>query len=157
MSAISSQARWQAVKEQIRYNRREEKGVQTPLDTLNRATGSCRDMATLLMEACRALGIASRFSSGYLDCPASLAGIASTHAWTEVYLAGHGWTGFDPTLGEQTSGKHITIGLSNHPRGVMPISGRFFGTSADYIGMQVTVKFETENPSATEIQSLQPG
>ena len=140
----------EAVKQQIGYNRREEKGVQRPLETLNRGTGSCRDMATLLMEGCRALGIASRFSSGYLDCAASLAGRASTHAWAEVYLAGRGWTGFDPTLGEQTSGKHIAVGMSNHPRGVMPISGRFFGTSADYIGMKVAVKFEMEQPSAIE-------
>lgn len=134
----------EAVKEKIGYNRREEKGVQRPLETLNKGTGSCRDMATLLMEGCRALGVAARFSSGYLDCAASLAGRASTHAWAEVYFAGRGWTGFDPTLGEQTSAKHIAIGVSNHPRGVMPISGRFFGAIADYIGMKVTVKFETE-------------
>lgn len=140
----------EAVKQQIRYNRREETGVQSPLETLSRGTGSCRDMATLLMEGCRALGIASRFSSGYLDCAASLAGNASTHAWAEAYLAGRGWTGFDPTLGERTSGKHIAIGLSNHPRGVMPISGRFYGTSADCIGMKVTVKFEMEESSAIE-------
>jgi transglutaminase-like putative cysteine protease len=140
----------EALKQQIRYNRREEKGVQSPLETLSRGTGSCRDMATLLMEGCRALGIAARFSSGYLDCAASLAGRASTHAWAEAYLAGRGWTGFDPTLGEQTSGKHIAIGLSNHPRGVMPISGRFYGTSADYIGMTVAVKFETEQPNPIE-------
>ncbi|HTD66462.1 MAG TPA: transglutaminase family protein [Candidatus Limnocylindria bacterium] len=140
----------QAVKQQIGYNRREEKGVQRPLETLNRGTGSCRDMATLLMEGCRALGIAARFSSGYLDCAASLAGRASTHAWAEAYLAGRGWTGFDPTLGEQTNRKHIAIGLSNHPRGVMPISGRFYGTSADYIGMKVAVKFEMRQASSIE-------
>ncbi|MEO6035608.1 MAG: transglutaminase family protein [Verrucomicrobiota bacterium] len=137
----------EAVKQQISYNRREEKGVQRPLETLELGTGSCRDMATLLMEGCRALGIAARFSSGYLDCAASLAGRASTHAWAEAYLAGCGWTGFDPTLGEQTSRKHIAIGVSNHPRGVMPISGRFYGTGADYIGMKVAVKFETEKIS----------
>lgn len=140
----------QAVRQQIRYNRREEKGVQRPLETISQGTGSCRDMATLLMEGCRALGIAARFSSGYLDCAASLAGRASTHAWAEAYFAGRGWTGFDPTLGEQTSGKHIAIGLSNHPRGVMPISGRFYGTSADYIGMKVAVKFELEDSSRIE-------
>jgi transglutaminase-like putative cysteine protease len=131
-----------AAKNQITYNRREERGVQSPLETLTKRTGSCRDKATLLMEACRTLGIAARFASGYLDCPASLAGRASTHAWAEVYLAGRGWTGFDSTLGEQASRKHIPMGLSNHPRGVMPISGRFYGTSADYIGMKVAVKFE---------------
>lgn len=131
-----------AIMRDIRYLRREEKGVQGPSDTLTKATGSCRDMATLLMEACRTLGIASRFSSGYLDCAASTAGRASTHAWTEVYLPGRGWSGFDPTLGEETSQKHVAVGVSNHPRAVMPVSGRFFGTRADFLGMTVSVKFE---------------
>jgi transglutaminase-like putative cysteine protease len=131
----------QAVRKAIKYKRREEKGVQTPTQTLEKSAGSCRDMATLLMEACRSLAIASRFSSGYLDCPASHAGQASTHAWCEVYLPGQGWLGFDPTLGESTSAKHITIGLSNHPRGVMPVSGTFFGSPTDYIEMKVSVKF----------------
>lgn len=139
------------VHRQIGYQLREEKGVQRPLETLAKGTGSCRDLATLLMEACRALGIAARFSSGYLDCPASLAGRASTHAWAEVYLPGRGWTGFDPTLGEQTSAKHIAIGVSNHPRGVMPISGRFFGSSADYLGMKVSVKFERATSGTSQM------
>lgn len=131
------------VRETIRYNRRDEKGVQSPLETLRMGSGSCRDMATLLMEGCRALGIASRFSSGYLDCEASLAGRASTHAWAEVYLSGRGWCGFDPTLGQETSEKHIAIGLSNHPRGVMPITGSFLGSSFDYVGMEVSVTCQT--------------
>lgn len=133
------------VRETIRYNRRDEKGVQSPLQTLRIGSGSCRDMATLLMEGCRALGIASRFSSGYLDCDASFAGRASTHAWAEVYLSGRGWCGFDPTLGQETSDKHIAIGLSNHPRGVMPITGSFLGHSFDYVGMEVSVTFQMYN------------
>lgn len=133
------------IKETIRYARREEKGVQTPAETLQKQSGSCRDMATLLMEACRALGFAARFCSGYLDCAASEAGRASTHAWMEAYLPAHGWSGFDPTLGDEVSHKHVSIGVSNHPRAVMPISGRFFGTRADFIAMSVAVKFEKPN------------
>lgn len=130
------------VKEQITYLRRSEKGVQTPEQTIALGTGSCRDMATLLMDAARALGLAARFASGYLDCPASIAGRASTHAWTEIYLPLAGWCGYDPTLGEPTSLKHVVTGVSNHPRGVMPISGMFHGTSADYREMTVAVKTE---------------
>lgn len=128
---------------QIAYQRRSERGVQSPAQTLALGSGSCRDMAVLLMDAARALGFATRFVSGYLDCPASIAGRASTHAWTEVYLPHLGWRGYDPTLGETTSLKHVTTGVSNHPRGVMPISGHFNGTSADYQGMTVTVKTES--------------
>jgi transglutaminase-like putative cysteine protease len=126
----------------IKYRRREEKGVQTPTTTLAEGSGSCRDMATLMLEALRALGLPARFASGYLDCDASEAGRASTHAWAEAYLPEIGWTGYDPTLGEPTSEKHVVTGVSNHPRGVMPISGTFFDGENSYIGMEVSVQTE---------------
>lgn len=130
------------IKTQVKYQRRTVKGVQTPAETLKLGSGSCRDMATLMMDAARCLGLSARFASGYLDCPASEAGRASTHAWTEVYLPILGWRGFDPTLGEATSLKHIAIGVSQHPRGVMPISGVFSGAPGDYIEMNTSVKIE---------------
>jgi transglutaminase-like putative cysteine protease len=124
----------------VRYLRRMEKGVQTPSQTLALGSGSCRDMATLLMEAARLCGVAARFASGYLHGRASLAGTASTHAWAEVYLPTLGWRGFDPTIGGTTSTSHIVTGVSTHPRGVMPVSGSFTGAPADCLGMHVTVK-----------------
>ena len=124
----------------IRYRRRTDRGVQTPLETLELQSGSCRDMATLLLEIARTLKLASRFASGYLDSAASFAGDASTHAWTEVYFPEHGWFGCDPTLGEGTSQKHIASGVSSHPRGVMPISGAYSGPLSSFLGMSVTVK-----------------
>jgi transglutaminase-like putative cysteine protease len=126
----------------IQYRRREDRGVQTPLETLRLASGSCRDMATLLLEAVRCAGLAGRFASGYLDSASSAAGRAATHAWTEVYFPEHGWFGFDPTLGEGTSHKHIVTGVSSHPRGVMPVSGSYSGSRESYLGMTVTVKIE---------------
>ena len=124
----------------IRYRRRETRGVQTPLETLKLESGSCRDMATLLLEITRSLAIASRFASGYLDSEASLAGRAATHAWTEIYFPEHGWFGCDPTLGEETSQRHIVSGVSSHPRGVMPISGAYSGPTSSFLGMTVSVK-----------------
>jgi transglutaminase-like putative cysteine protease len=130
----------QRVHAAIGYQRRVEKGVQTPAQTLALGTGSCRDMATLLMEAARASGVAARFASGYLHGGASMAANASTHAWAEVYLPTLGWRGLDPTLGDVTGAHHIVTGVSTHPRGVMPVSGTFTGASADYLGLTVTVK-----------------
>jgi transglutaminase-like putative cysteine protease len=109
------------------YQMREEQGVQPPALTLARNSGSCRDFAALFMEACRHLGLASRFVSGYLYAAATEAGNASTHAWAEVYLPGAGWKGFDPTSGEVTGNRHIAVAVARHPEAVPPVAGSFIG------------------------------
>ena len=127
------------ISQTVRYQRRSEWGVQSPARTLSLGTGSCRDMATLMMDAARHLGVAARFASGYFHCAASIAGQGSTHAWTEVYLPTLGWRGFDPTVGDAVSLRHVVTGVSAHPRGVMPVSGAFVGARADYRSLGVTV------------------
>lgn len=146
------------IHEEFPSKRREERGVLTPAQTLQRGSGSCRDLATLLLEAARSLGIAARFASGYLDCEASDAGVASTHAWTETYFPGEGWCGFDPTLGEETDEKHVVTGVSNHPRGVMPVSGYYNGTAQQFKELKVAVRFEKTpvNVSSREFATESP-
>ena len=109
------------------YTVREEPGVQVPGQTLSYRQGSCRDFATLFIEACRILGLASRFVSGYAHAPHSENWSTTTHAWAEVYLPGAGWKGFDPTAGEVTGSRHIPVAVSRHPETVPPVSGSFFG------------------------------
>jgi transglutaminase-like putative cysteine protease len=138
--AVAAIAR--TIRDTIQYRRRDAKGVQTPGETLAAGSGSCRDLATLMLEALRVIGLPARFASGYLDCAASEAGRASTHAWAEAYLPEIGWTGYDPTLGEPTSIAHVVTGVSNHPRGVMPISGTFYDQQGAYLGMTVAVQTE---------------
>jgi transglutaminase-like putative cysteine protease len=129
------------IHERIGYQRREQKGVQTPATTLSLGSGSCRDVATLMMETLRHLGIAARFASGYLDCQATRAARGSTHAWTEVYFPQLGWRGYDPTTGTRCDFRHIVTGTSHHPRGVMPVSGRYFGNTGAFLSMAVAVEF----------------
>lgn len=117
----------QTISKQFRYQIREEAGVQSPAKTLSQRSGSCRDYATLFIEACRCLGLASRFVSGYLHAPATEAGNATTHAWVEIYLPGTGWKGFDPTSGEVTGNRHIAVAVARNPEAVPPISGSFTG------------------------------
>ncbi len=136
------------IHERIGYQRREQKGVQTPATTLSLGTGSCRDVATLMMETLRHLGIAARFASGYLDCTATRAARGSTHAWTEAYFPQLGWRGYDPTTGKHCDFRHIVTGTSHHPRGVMPVSGRYFGPSDAFLSMSVVVEFSTPEVAA---------
>ncbi|MDF3057346.1 MAG: hypothetical protein K0R17_1561 [Rariglobus sp.] len=130
--------------DELRYIRREEKGVLTPAQTLELGGGSCRDLATLLLEAARVLGIAARFASGYLECQAAEMGEASTHAWAEIYHPGRGWEGYDPSIGEETTSRHVVTGVSNHPRGVMPVSGSFYGKASAFKSMSIAVTVRPE-------------
>lgn len=129
----------QVISCQFRYQAREEPGVQSPAQTLRMRSGSCRDYATLFIEACRCLGFASRFVSGYLHAPATEAGNATTHAWVEIYLPGTGWKGFDPTSGEVTGNRHIAVAVARDPKTVPPISGSFIGSDAAMMRVNVQV------------------
>ena len=98
--------------------------------------------------------MAARFASGYLHGRASMAGEASTHAWAEVYLPTLGWRGFDPTLGTETSSAHVATGLSNHPRGVMPVTGSYFGPASAFRELTVSVQLTEEPLPLPEPRSL---
>jgi transglutaminase-like putative cysteine protease len=132
-----------AIARDFRYMVREEPGVQSPGRTLDTGSGSCRDYANLFMEACRHLGLACRFVSGYLHAPSTEAGNASTHAWAEVYLPGAGWKGFDPTGGELTGNSHIPVAVARDPETVPPVAGSFIG-SAQTPALRVDVQVSAD-------------
>ena len=116
-----------AICRNFRYQAREEPGVQSPAQTISRGSGSCRDFAALFLDACRHLGLASRFVSGYHTSFANEAGAGSTHAWADVYLPGPGWKGFDPTAGVVAGSEHIEVAVARHPETVPPIAGSYLG------------------------------
>lgn len=113
----------------IRYQSRAEAGVQTPVQTLARGAGSCRDFAVLFIEAARHLGVAARFVSGYLRTDASGADFGATHAWAEAYLPMYGWCGFDPSNSKGVGLDHIAVGTSLDPEGLPPVAGSFTGAA----------------------------
>lgn len=122
------------------YEQREQPGVQTPAITLGKHSGSCRDFATLFIEACRNLGLAARFVSGYLCSPPVIPGQGATHAWSEVYLPGAGWKGFDSTSGQVVGNDHIAVAVSRHPERVPPVSGSFLAATPQSSLMRVAVR-----------------
>ena len=91
----------QTIKRTFRHGARHQKGTQEPVLTLRLASGSCRDLAVLMIAGLRSLGFAARFASGYLnvaDSDESLTG-GNTHAWVQAYVPGPGWVDFDPSSG----------------------------------------------------------
>lgn len=94
--------------------------------TWNQKLGSCRDLSVLFMEACRAIGLAARFVSGYQEGDANQEQ-RDLHAWAEVYLPGAGWRGYDPTNNIAVADRHVTLVASAIPRQTAPIAGNFHG------------------------------
>jgi len=143
----------------FRYRRREAKGVQSPAETLENKSGSCRDFATLFMEACRYLGLAARFVSGYMYST-EISGRMSMHGWAEIYLPGAGWIGFDPSWGILADSHYFPAAVSRHSEHAPPISGTFVGTSRAFVKTHVDLyvkKLDEVLPEYSPIEEEQPG
>lgn len=137
-----------AIKQGFDYQARDAYGTQSPLQTLESKSGTCRDFAYLMMEGARSLGLAARFVSGYIYVGArdpnggngtATIGGGATHAWVQVYIPGAGWTHFDPTNALKTDAELIPVAIVREPEQASPVSGSWEGAAEDFQGMEVEV------------------
>jgi transglutaminase-like putative cysteine protease len=139
----------EALHTNLAYERREEGAAYAPEETLRLGRGSCRDFTVLLAEVARGLGLAARLASGYL-CEfgsGEKRAEGALHAWTEIYLPGAGWVGFDPTNGYLCNHHHITAAVGFTPEDISPILGNYYHPSHVPAQMNASLQiFPHENP-----------
>lgn len=126
--------------EVFKYVHREEPGVQLPCETLEKGSGSCRDFAVFMMEAARHWGLAARFVTGYIQMGEGQHG--ATHAWTEIYVPGAGWLGFDPTNNKPAGTEHVTAGVARSQEKAAPLAGSWSGPADAFQSLNVVVTVE---------------
>jgi transglutaminase-like putative cysteine protease len=142
----------QTIKRTIEHVSRHEEGIQDPVRTLALKSGSCRDVAVLMIAALRSRGIAARFVSGYVHLVDDeddeeddvvkgddIAG-GNTHAWVQVYVPGPGWVDLDPAAGAIGNQKLIRVAAVQHPGEAIPLQGSWYGSPSDHLSMNVAVR-----------------
>lgn len=118
-------------------------GPPWPSDqTLHLQEGSCRDLAVLFCDACRVMGIAARFVSGY-ESASAVSRDPYMHAWAEVYLPGIGWRGYDPSRGLAVSNGHVAVAAGFHHDLASPVAGWYSGGSGSR--MEAMISLQVEN------------
>jgi transglutaminase-like putative cysteine protease len=135
--------------------RREEGAAWPAAETFSRRMGACRDLAVLFIDACRCVGLAARFVSGYQQGSGTAIDL---HAWPEVYLSGVGWQGYDPTQGLAVGENHVSVTAACGTENAAPVIGSFRGPSdvttldARISFSPVDAAFQTDVPSLSQFQ-----
>ena len=114
------------IQDRVKYTKRHTGPAWPASRTLRERVGSCRDLAMLMVESCRSVGIPSRFVSGYhFEDP--LQKEFELHAWAELYIPGAGWRGFDPSGKGLIDERYLTLVSSSKSNLTAVITGNFRG------------------------------
>lgn len=133
----------QTIFNRLVYNRRDEPGIQSPLQTIQLGSGTCRDYASLLVACFRTLGLAARFVSGYLfDANQNPTSPGDMHAWTEVFLPGAGWRGLDPTNGLFCDNTYVPVAHAVVAESINPVQGSFYSLEPAHTKLFTEVRIQ---------------
>ena len=136
------------IQERVNYTQRHHGPPWPAGRTLRERVGSCRDLAVLMIECCRCIGLPARFVSGY-HLVEPKPDRYDLHAWAEVYLPGAGWRGFDPSGAGAVDERYVALASSSNPELTAAVSGSFSGPP----GVVSEFSWQTE---AAELSLKQP-
>ena len=129
------------IQDRVKYTQRHVGPAWPAGRTLKERVGSCRDLAMLMIETCRCVGLPARFVSGYhLVEPKPK--LYDLHAWAEIYLPGAGWRGFDPSGKGEIDDRYIVLATSSKPALTAAVNGSF--SSPDPVESVMNWRIEAE-------------
>jgi transglutaminase-like putative cysteine protease len=139
VEAVLAVSEW--VHDKLTYQRGTTGVHSSAVDAWEAREGVCQDYAHLTLAMLRAIGIPSRYVSGYLHTKAN-ARIGETvrgesHAWIEAWTGG--WWGFDPTNDVEIGPRHIWVAMARDYADVSPLKGTYTGGAASAIEVSVDI------------------
>ncbi len=111
----------------------------TAEEVLADGRGVCQDFAHLMIAACRSAGLPARYVSGYMFAPRRGTAAAS-HAWTDVFIDGHGWISLDPTHDSAQSDHYVRLAVGRDYADVPPTRGVYKGGGKETMTVDVHVE-----------------
>ena len=119
-------------------------GTRAP-EALALRSGVCQDFAHVMIGACRSLGLAARYVSGYLltrppPGQPRLLGADASHAWVAVWCPVQGWLALDPTNDVPAGLDHVTLAWGRDYADVAPLRGVIRGGGCAAPRVAVTVE-----------------
>ncbi len=84
------------------------------------SAGNGADLAHIYTACARYLGFGARIASGYVVDDDDT---ATRHAWSEVFVAGLGWTGFDAAFNICPQDRHVRLAIALDYLAAAPIRG----------------------------------
>jgi transglutaminase-like putative cysteine protease len=113
----------------------------TAVEALRGGRGVCQDFAHLTLAVLRAMGIPSRYTSGYFhpkgDAFIGEPLVGESHAWIEAWTGD--WWGIDPTNGVLAGERHILVGRGRDYSDVPPLKGVYTGGACTSVNVSVEV------------------
>jgi transglutaminase-like putative cysteine protease len=135
----TAQTMLQATHEALAYTPGSTTVKTTADEALAARRGVCQDFAHLMIAACRVLGLPARYVSGYVFAPRRGTAAAS-HAWTDVFVGGHGWMSLDPTHGSAQTDHYVRIATGRDYADVPPTRGVYKGAGKEEMAVDVAVE-----------------
>ncbi|GLK71166.1 transglutaminase family protein [Ancylobacter dichloromethanicus] len=93
--------------------------------------GVCQDFAHVFTACARHVGVPARYVSGYLvgdgADAAQGAGHQAGHAWSEAYVDGLGWIGFDAANRQCPTEAYVRVAVGLDYLGAAPVRGNRYG------------------------------
>lgn len=121
--------------------------------------GVCQDHTHVFLACCRAIGLAARYVSGYIQAVDQAqrglrTGSTASHAWAEVWL-GHRWVSFDVSNAQAAGAGHIKLAVGLDYADTCPIRGVRLGGGDESMTATVALKERFDAKETAEIQLQQ--